>query len=158
MHLPTGETCRGTGPDTDAALSSWLDAAVTLVAAATQPPASAEYFADATDDASAAIEWTMPPGRFVDAMPVLVLTTASLAAGEALHPGGDWDPRRFRANVLIETDGVSWLEDNWCGRIIRIGKIELDVRQPCVRCTMVTRPQPELDRDLRDLQDPRPPP
>jgi uncharacterized protein len=148
MHLPTGVTCRGLGPDTDAALSSWLDSAVTMVEAATRPPASAEYFADATDDASPVIEWTMPPGRFVDAMPVLVLTSASLAAGASLHPGGNWDPRRFRANVLIEADGVSWLEDTWCARIIRIGEVELDVRQPCTRCTMVTRPQPGLERDL----------
>ena len=148
LHLPTGETCRGTGPDADAALSRWLDAEVSLVSAASQPPAAAEYFADATDDASAAIEWTMPPARFVDAMPVLVLTTASLAAGQAVHPGGDWDPRRFRANVLIEAGGDTWLEDSWCGRIIRIGEVELDARQPCVRCTMVTRPQPGLERDL----------
>ena len=50
--------------------------------------------------------------------------------------------------MLIDVDGCSWLEDSWCGRIIRIGEVELDVRQPCVRCTMVTRPQPELERDL----------
>jgi uncharacterized protein YcbX len=148
MHLPTGETRRGSGPDTDAALSRWLDAPVTLVAAATQPPASAEYFADATDDASAPIEWTMPPGRFVDNMHVHVLTTASLAAGKTLRPDGDWDARRFRPNVLIEADGAAWLEDRWCGHIIRIGEVELDARQPCIRCTMVTRPQPELERDL----------
>jgi hypothetical protein len=46
----------------------------------------AEYFADATDDTSAAIEWTMPPGRFVDALALLVLTTASLRAGAARYP------------------------------------------------------------------------
>jgi uncharacterized protein len=31
---------------------------------------------------------------------------------------------------------------------VRIGDVELDPRQACVRCTMVTRPQPGLDRDL----------
>jgi uncharacterized protein YcbX len=148
LQLPTGDTCRGLGPHTDAALSRWLGAPVTLAAAASQPPATAEYFADATDDTSAAIEWTMPPDRFVDAMPVLIVTTASLAAGSALHPAGDWDPRRFRANVLIEADGEPWLEDTWCGRTVRIGEVELDALQPCIRCTMVTRPQPGLDRDL----------
>ena len=148
LQLPTGETCLGCGPDTDAALSRWLGADVTLVAAAADPPGSAEYFADATDDTSAPIEWTMPPGRFVDAMPVHVLTTASIAAGHDLHPDGDWDPRRFRSNVLIEADGAAWQEDRWCGHIVRIGEVELDVRQPCIRCTMVTRAQPGLERDL----------
>lgn len=68
--------------------------------------------------------------------------------GKAVHPGGDWGPRRFRANVLIEADGGPWLEDSWCGRTIRIGEVELDARQACIRCTMVTRPQPGLERDL----------
>ena len=140
LHLPTGDTCHGLGADTDTALSRWLGAPVVMAAAAGQPAAAAEYFADATDDTSAPIEWTMPPGRFVDALPLLVVTTASLAAGKALHPDGDWDPRRFRANVVIEA--------TWCGQTVRIGDVELDARQPCVRCTMVTRPQPGLNRDL----------
>ncbi len=148
LALPTGATCRGVGPETDAALSSWLGTAVSLVAAATHPPGAAEYFADATDDSSTAIEWTMPAGRFVDSMAVLLLTTASLAAGKAQHPAGAWEPRRFRPNVLIAAEGDTWLEDGWCGRTVRIGEVELDVRQPCIRCTMVTRPQAGLERDL----------
>jgi uncharacterized protein len=81
FDLPTGEVCRGTGPSTDDALSTWLGAPVSLVEAAAQPPSQAEYFADATDDSSTAIEWTMPPGRFVDAAPLLILSTGSLRAG-----------------------------------------------------------------------------
>lgn len=87
---------RGTGVHTDAALTEWIGRPVTLAAAAGAPAGSAEYFADATDDSSPAVEWTMPPGRFVDAMALLVLTTASLRAGAALHAASDWDPRRFR--------------------------------------------------------------
>jgi uncharacterized protein YcbX len=147
LCVPTGTTCRGLGPDTDTALSAWLGAPVAL-AAANQLPANAEYFADATDDTSAAIEWTMPAGRFVDAMPVLILTTAGLTAGKALHPGGDWNPRRFRANALIEAKGKPWVEDMWCGHTVRIGQLELDAPQPCARCTMVTRLQPGIVQDL----------
>lgn len=44
----------------------------------------------------------MPPGRFVDAMALLVLTTASLRAGAARYPDGDWDGRRFRPNILVD--------------------------------------------------------
>jgi hypothetical protein len=148
LNLPTGEVCRGTGPATDDALSAWLGRRVSLVIAAAQPPSQAEYFADATDDSSAAIEWTMPSGRFVDAAPLLVLTTASLRFGASLQPAGNWDVRRFRPNVLVDIDGAGWCEDSWCGRTVHIGDVELVPQQPCVRCTMVTRAQPGLERDI----------
>jgi uncharacterized protein YcbX len=148
LSLPNGTRCLGVGATTDAALSTWLGRPVSLVDAATTQAATAEFFADATDDDSPAIEWTMPAGRFVDALPVLLLTTASLRAGSASHASGCWDVRRFRPNLLIEIDGDGWVEDSWCQQTVRIGEAELVPRQPCVRCTMVTRAQPGLERDL----------
>jgi uncharacterized protein YcbX len=148
LTLPDGVRCRGSGARTDALLSSWLGRPVSLVPAAGELGATAEYFADATDDTSQPIEWTMPPERFVDAMPLLVLTTSSLRAGAHLYPAGQWHPRRFRPNLLIDLDTDGWVEDGWCGRTVRIGDVELVPREPCVRCTMVTRPQPGIDRDL----------
>jgi uncharacterized protein YcbX len=146
--LPRGEPCRGTGAETDAALSAWLKRPVRLVEAAGAPGAEAEYFADATDDSSPAIEWTMPPGRFVDAMPLLLLTTSSLRAGAALYPAGNWVVRRFRPNLLVDVDADGWVEDSWCGHTVHVGSVAVVPRQPCIRCTMVTRPQPEIVRDL----------
>jgi uncharacterized protein YcbX len=148
IELPTGETCAGPGPATDAALSRWLGRPVRLVAATDEPPARAEFFADATDDTSTALEWTMPAGRFVDALPVLLLTTASLRKARSLHPLGQWDVNRFRPNVLIDVDSEDWVEDSWCGRTVHIGTAAISPVAPCERCTMVTRPQPGLDRDL----------
>jgi uncharacterized protein YcbX len=146
--LPTGEECRGPGSATDAALSEWLHRPVSLVSAVDAPGGEAEFFADATDDTSEAITWTMPPGRFVDAMPLLILTTASLRTAAALYPNGEWDVRRFRPNLLVDAEGDGWLEDTWCGSSVQVGDIVVVPRQGCVRCTMVTRPQPELVRDL----------
>jgi uncharacterized protein YcbX len=146
--LPDGVRLRGCAPATDAALSAWLGQPVALVEACGAPAANAEYFADATDDTSTAIEWTMPADRFVDALPLPVLTTASLRAAAELYPAGEWDVRRFRPNLLVEVDGAAWLEDGWCGKTVRVGQVELTPVQPCVRCTMVTRPQPELGCDL----------
>jgi uncharacterized protein YcbX len=148
ITLPNGEHLIGTGPQTNAALSGWLERPVSLEAAGDSPAARAEFFADATDDTSPAIEWTMPSGRFVDAMPLLVLTTASLRAGAELHAAGNWDIRRFRPNLLIDIDADRWIEDSWCGRTLHIGTVAVVPAQPCVRCTMVTRPQPGLERDL----------
>jgi uncharacterized protein len=148
ITLPDGEALRGAGPGTDAALSAWLGRPVSLAGADGAAAGKAEYFADATDDTSPAVEWTMPPGRFVDAMPLLLLTTASLRAAAALHATGDWHVRRFRPNIVLEVDGGGWVEDGWCGSTLRIGGVDLLPRQPCIRCTMVTRPQPGLGRDL----------
>lgn len=151
ITLPTGDACHGPGAGTDAALSEWLGKPVRLVPAADVPPAQAEFFADATDDASEAIEWTMPGGRFVDAMPLLVLTTASLRTASLLYPDGDWQPRRFRANVLLDVAADGWVEDSWCGSTtLSVGDVRLRPQAPCIRCTMITRPQPGVDED-RDL-------
>jgi uncharacterized protein len=111
-------------------------------------PGVGEYFADATDDNSKVMSWTMPPGRFVDALPLLVVTTASLRQGRALHPDGAWETRRFRPNIVIDVVDEGWVEDLWCGRAVRIGTAVVQPNVPSERSTMVTRPQPGLDRDL----------
>jgi uncharacterized protein YcbX len=146
--LPDGEVLDAPSRQTDLVLSKWIGRPVTLVHAQSSPPGVGEFFEDATDDNSAAISWTMPPGRFVDALPLLVLTTASLRQARALYPDGAWDTRRFRPNLVIDVEEDGWVEDAWCGRTIRVGTATLQPAAPCERCTMVTRPQPGLDRDL----------
>ena len=148
IRLPDGRTVVGPGKRTDGQLSEWLASPVSLVASVVGDPGRAEYFADATDDASQAIEWTMPEGRYVDAAPVLLLTTASLRTAARLHPNGAWDPRRFRPNILIDLEGEGWVEDSWVGQQVQVGSITVIPVEPCVRCTMVTRPQPGLDTDV----------
>jgi uncharacterized protein YcbX len=153
IELPDGTTLPGPGAATDETLTAWLGSPVRLVAAAGGPGGRAEFFADATDDSSEALEWTMPAGRFVDALPLLVLTTASLRHGARLHPDGAWESRRFRPNLLVDVpvrDDEGFLEDAWCGGTLTLGDVVVAPEEPCSRCTMVTRPQPGLpdDRDV----------
>ncbi|RNM11504.1 MOSC domain-containing protein [Nocardioides pocheonensis] len=147
ITLPDGSTLVGPSARTDRELSRWLASPVSLVSSSGRA-GRAEFFADATDDTSPAIEWTMPLGRYVDASPILIVTTASLRTGAAHHPRGTWDVRRFRPNVLIDVDGDGWLEDSWVGHHVEVGSVTLRPLQPCVRCTMVTRPQPGLEADV----------
>jgi uncharacterized protein YcbX len=147
IALPDGRVTVGPGERTDRLLSEWLDSPVSLVPAVGTEPGRAEFFEDATDDTSQAIEWTMPDGRYVDAAPVLVLTTASLRTGAGLHAEGVWDPRRFRPNILLDVDGDGWVEDDWVDRHVELGGAVLLPTRPCARCTMVTRTQPGLDAD-----------
>jgi len=148
ITLPNAQEISGLGAATDAALSAWLGEAVTLVSARDSDASRAEYFADPTDDTSRAIEWAMPAGRFVDAYPVLVMTTAGLRDCRSAYPDGSWDVRRFRPNVLIEHGGEGWVEDGWADRRLDVGPTQLLPRRRCIRCTMVNRAQPGLDRDV----------
>jgi uncharacterized protein YcbX len=43
-----------------------------------------------------------PVPAFVDYAPLHLLTTATLARLARLYPQGQWDPARFRPNVLID--------------------------------------------------------
>ncbi len=62
---------------------------------------------------------------------------------------GDWDARRFRANIVVEGDG----EDEFIGSSIRIGdEVQATVTKGIDRCVMVTRPQPGLGRNLSVLR------
>jgi uncharacterized protein YcbX len=92
----------------------------------------------------------LAPGTFQDVAPVTILTTASLRAARRLHPAGDWDPRRFRMTILIDTDGDAFLENEWVGRTLTTGSVSLSVFEPTLRCVMVTLAQPDLtaDRDV----------
>ena len=148
IKLPDGRTVVGPGKRTDGQLSEWLASPVSLVPSLDGDAGKAEFFADATDDTCQAIEWTMPTGRYVDAAPILLLTTVSLRTAAGHHPNGAWDPRRFRPNILVDLDGDGWIEDSWVGHPIQLGTVTLIPTQPCIRCTMVTRSQPGLDADV----------
>ncbi len=74
-------------------------------------------------------------GRY-EPSPIHLLTTASLARLEALHPVGAADPRRFRPNIVVDmppVDGV-FPETRWIGRKLAIGDLRLTIAEPCRRC------------------------
>ena len=148
ITLPDGSVLHGTGADVDAALTKWLGTPVSLVEAAKEPASIGQFYADPTDDTSEVIEWTMPQGRFVDALPLLVLTTSSLRTAAGLYPAGDWTTRRFRPNIVIDTEDGGWLEDEWLRQTVTVGAAAVRPRARCGRCTMVTRLQPDIERDL----------
>lgn len=91
-------------------------------------------------------EFTSPLGTYFDAFPLHVLTTASLAA---MGPAEQFDVRRFRPNVLVETTGDQdgLVEVAWSGRQVRIGGAVAHVQMPAARCSMTTHSQPGLPKD-----------
>jgi uncharacterized protein YcbX len=49
---------------------------------------------------------------------------------------------------LIALDGEGWVEDAWAGRRLSLGSAQLVLRRRCIRCTMVNREQPGLEKDV----------
>jgi uncharacterized protein YcbX len=95
------------------------------------------------------LRFTSPFGTFFDAFPFNVLTTASLGALASRNPAADFDSRRFRPNVLVETDsGIEGLvEAEWSGRTLRIGAARIKIEMPTVRCVIPTLDQPGVKKD-----------
>jgi uncharacterized protein len=94
-------------------------------------------------------QYESPPGTYFDAFPLLVLTTASLARLSRAVPRSRIDVRRFRPNLLIETepDLDGYVENAWEGRKLRVGGLEIECALPCPRCVMITHGFDDLPKD-----------
>lgn len=70
------------------------------------------------------------------------------------HPESDWDIRRFRPNILIETvEGISgWVEQEWLGKTLHIENTRIECTATAPRCGAVTRQQQTLDFDKTILR------
>lgn len=91
-----------------------------------------------------------------DEGPLHVVTTASLRTLEAAH-GAPVDPRRTRANLLLDWEGDGFPEHRWTGRRLALGpEVVLRVRDVMPRCVMVNAAQGDLGTDpglLRSITD-----
>lgn len=94
-------------------------------------------------------EFYTPPGTYFDAFPVHILTTSTLARMEGLNAAARWDVRRFRPNLVIDTDTPSGapVETAWTGRMLKIGATMLRGEILCPRCAMPTHAQGDLPKD-----------
>jgi uncharacterized protein YcbX len=158
ITLPDGTVTDSTRADADAMISRAIGHPARL---SSTPPAErlvTREWPDIDGMAMRATESTggsglAAPGTFFDHAPVHVLTTASLAALAAAMPGTDADPRRFRPTLLLDTgDASGFLENDWTGRLLTIGDVQLRVLGPSPRCVVVTLPHGELPRDLDILR------
>jgi hypothetical protein len=140
ITLPDGRISEG-----DEDLSDWLQRPVTLRRADEPGPRRYESPADFENESDS--DWNAfdgSPGAFHD----LAVASVSLLATSTI---GAWDPRRFRANVLLDMGPDT--EVSLVGHEVMIGEVGLSVRRRLGRCVMTTRPQPGgIERDLDVLR------
>ncbi len=92
-------------------------------------------------------------GPFFDAFPLTLMTTQSIASIAAAIPESTIDIRRFRPNILIETDEPgAFPEQDWIGQEIQIGEALLKVHSTCIRCVMTTHGFADLSKDPRIMR------
>lgn len=85
---------------------------------------------------------------FADGFPLLLTTTASLAAlNAALSSPVPMD--RFRPNVVVDGAVDAWAEDSW--HMIKAGDVVLENMKPCARCIMT-----QVDQQRGEVVDKEP--
>ena len=165
ITLPDGTVLSSTQSDLNQVLSQALNREVTFDAAerghqevveSTSPnpwtPQAEEYWPDmeGLDYRDTVTDFALPEGTFFDCAVVHVLTTATLDRLRALYPSGRFEARRFRPNIVVQTDGdhEDFVENAWIGHTLAIGDaVRVSITGPCPRCVMTTLAQGDLPKD-----------
>lgn len=127
----------------DEALSAWLGRPVALRSAATDAARRYENVVDFEQESTS--DWT----PFVGATGAFHDNAGARVSFVSTGTTGSWDPRRFRANVLLDGEG----EDTLVGSKVVLGGATFDVGMRIERCVMTTRAQAGgIERDLSVLR------
>lgn len=172
IELADGASVMSDAPDVDAVLSGFFGREVRLARAAPEDFTIDQYHPDQEhlDPQGHRDEVTetklgnalfkkfgmpspLPEGSFLDFFPVSVITTSALEHLSKLQPGGTFDVRRFRMNVIVATSAEGFVENSWIGAAIDVGaRVKLAVSIPDPRCVMTTVAQEGLERDPQVLK------
>lgn len=178
IHLPDGGVVRTDRPDVHDRVSAALGHRVTLCPL--QPKDDLDHYrrgAPDTDDIMAELrgvfgrdedeplpdlsifppeimEFESPPGTYLDAFPLMLMTTSALRSLTEALPDSVVDVRRFRPSFVIDTgDQPGHPERSWVGRRMRLGDVVVEIGAPCPRCVMVTRAiAPDIPADRAVLR------
>ena len=129
VELPSGEQISTRSGNFDEVLSESLGQAVRLVEVGEHEP--------------------IP---YHDACPISVLTESTLLRLRELEPESDFDVRRFRMNIIVQSHADGFVENDWIGLGMNVGnEVQLEVIRANGRCVMTTLVQEDLPADKKIL-------
>jgi len=144
IELPDGRSIHTDDPDASAVLSELFRRNVRLERIRQDRPTPAELEAIIRGEA-------FPPRRdFFDEDVMHLVASGTLEHLRTLRDGSDFDPRRFRANIHVDTgaEADGFIEDRWLGGVLEIGnEVRIVGMCPAIRCAITTHPQPGLPHD-----------
>ena len=172
ITLPDGNTVTSGTEETNETVSSYFGRAVTLERAAPENFVIDQYHPEVEDVepagrlnqvvdqrlgsslfAELGMDSAVPVGALFDMFPATVMTTSTLNKLRELRPDGRIDVRRFRMNVIVETEDSGFVENDWVGKSVAFGdRARLQVTLPDPRCVMTTLAQDDLPRDTDVLR------
>jgi uncharacterized protein YcbX len=173
LELADGTSVRTDDPEADSALSRFFRREVELSSAANRGYTIDQYHPDEEDydpeghrdevvEAALGASFfnerglpsAVPQDSFFDLFPLSVLTTSTLDRLGELEPGTDFDLRRFRMNVIVDTPAGGFVENDWVGRSLAIGddvRVRIELADP--RCVMPSLAQEGgIERDPKILK------
>jgi len=152
---PDGVDLMSSERDLSARLSDTLKCRVNLTTARPESASVERVDPLASDESILDIGALMMKGRFSDYAAVHLLTTSTLRRFSELYPESQFDERRFRPNLVVETPAgqSGFVENEWVGRTVTIGDgVRLRVTDPTPRCAIPTLDHGELPRDPQILR------
>ena len=172
ITLPDGTTVTSDSGNVDAVLSASFGRDVTLARAAPDDFTIDQYHPDIEDAdprghqdtvieqklgaalfAEIGVPSPSPEGAFFDLFPLTVLTASTVNQLNELRPDSNFDERRFRMNLIINTKETVFVENDWIGHELALGDaMRIQVAMPVPRCVMTTLAQDELPRDSEILR------
>jgi len=147
--LPDGSTASTNQPDIDAVLSDLLGREVELISQHREGlKLESGPLGEVSDENAETVDFPVING-FFDLASVHLLTTSSLAYLSALYPEGQFEARRFRPNIVIDSgDERGFVENDWVKKVVRIGSdVRLEVFMATIRCAATTNAQDDLPSD-----------
>lgn len=156
ITIPNGDSIMSTDEEINKFLSNSLNRNVHLSTPSQSDVQFEGYIPEEIeelDDKGTVFTRTSPNGTFFDIAMVHLITTSTINYLRKLAPESRIEPRRFRPNLIIEVpDTEGFVENEWVGKILTIGEVQLKVSQETKRCVMTTLAQGDLPKDPNVLR------